>query len=150
MPEEPEPIQRHPRGKHRYHSVVDGIELANDFERSRLPISEFARQRGVSFRMVKYWSTRARRLAASSASGFVQVGTTNSAEADVLSATDRPAPLAALPAPMPRPPAAVTTAVAAPCIEVRLPNGVRIAVGAGFSAEVLTQVIACLGRGGPC
>ena len=146
MPEAPESIQRHPRGKHRYHSVVDGIELANDFERSRLPISEFARQRGVSFRMVKYWSTRARRLAASSAPGFVQVGTTNSPEVDPVSTDDGPVPPPALPAPMPRTPAVMAT----PSIEVRLPNGVRIAVGAGFSAEVLTQVIACLGRGGPC
>lgn len=148
MPEEALPSQRYPRGKHRYHSVVDGIELANDYERSRLPISEFARQRGVSFRMVKYWSTRARRLAASSSPGFVQVGTVSASECNTPMVSARSAP-PALPAPI-TPVSATVPMVVPPTIEVRLPNGVRIAVNAGFSAEVLTQVIACLGRGGSC
>ncbi len=148
MSEEALQTQRHPRGKHRYHSVVDGIELANDYERSRLPISEFARQRGVSFRMVKYWSTRARRLATSSSSDFVQVGAVTAPMAVPQTAADRPA-LPALPAPITLSPTAEPVA-GPPTIEVRLPNGIRVAIGPGFSSEVLTQVIACLGRGGSC
>ena len=51
-------------------------------------------------------------------------------------------------APMPRLPARVVTA-SSPTIEVRLPNGMSIGIGAGFSPEVLAQVIACVG-GRPC
>ena len=56
------PVPRHLAGKHRYTSVVDGVALANDFAGSRQSMSEFARQRGVSFSMVRYWSIRARQL----------------------------------------------------------------------------------------
>lgn len=128
----------HPQGKHRYTSVVEGIALANDFARSRLPMSEFARQRGVSFNMVKYWSTRARQLAASSEPALVEVATVSTA--GVVEPT-RPA----LPAPHPAPSPVQVSA----SIEVRLPNGLRIGVAAGFSAEVLSQVIACA-SGRPC
>jgi hypothetical protein len=131
----------HPQGKHRYTSVVEGIALANDFTRSRLPMSEFARQRGVSFNMVKYWSTRARQLAAASGPALVEVATMS---ATGVIEPSRPA-LPASPSPAP----AVSPMSSATSIEVRLPNGVRIGVAAGFSAEVLSQVIACV-SGRPC
>ena len=138
---EPSP-PAHPPGKHRYRSVIEGMELANDFASSRLTISAFARERGVSCRMVQYWTRRARRLAAESSPDAVQVATVGS-DGSVVPIQPQPAAAvitAALTTPLPP--------VAAPMIEVRLPNGVRIAVAAGFSPEVLTQVIACLGR--PC
>lgn len=138
---EPSP-PAHPPGKHRYRSVVEGMDLANDFASSRLTISAFARERGVSCRMVQYWTRRARRLATESSPGAVQVATVGSDGSVV-------------PDPSPSTAAVITATstahlppVAAPTIEVRLPNGVRIGVAAGFSPEVLTQVIACLGR--PC
>ena len=131
----------HPPGKHRYRSVVEGMDLANDFASSRLTISAFARERGVSCRMVQYWTRRARRLAAESSPAAVQVATVG-ADGAVLHAEPRPVAsmIAAATAPM--------APVVPPTIEIRLPNGVRIGVAAGFSPEVLTQVIACLGR--PC
>lgn len=46
----------------KYRSVIEGMELANQFASSGQRLSEFARQRGVSPRMVVYWSTRARQL----------------------------------------------------------------------------------------
>jgi len=52
--------------------MVDGIALANDFVRSRQSMSEFARQRGVSFSMVRYWSIRARQLSSASEPGLVR------------------------------------------------------------------------------
>lgn len=144
---------RHPPGKHRYRSVVEGMALANEFARSRQSISEFARQRGVSFNMVKYWSTRARRLAAASASDLVQVAqVTPSGDVERV-ATSEPAvrqPEAPVPPAPPRLPAPVAVPPpSSPTIEVRLPNGVSIGIGAGFSPQVLAQVIACVG-GRPC
>jgi hypothetical protein len=133
----------HIAGKHRYTSVVDGIALANDFARSRQTMSEFARQRGVSFSMVRYWSTRARRLASASEPGLIQVAEVSSAGViEPVSPPQEPTP-----APVPRPPpmAVMKPASSPPSIEVRLPSGVSIAVGAGFSPTVLSQVIACLG-----
>jgi hypothetical protein len=135
-----EPVA-YPQGKHRYTSVVEGIALANDFVRSRLPMSEFARQRGVSFNMVKYWSARARQLAASSEPALVEVGTVSATGVIEPSRPALPAPFCPAPAMSPMP--------VATSIEVRLANGVRIGVAAGFSAEVLSQVIACVG-GRPC
>ena len=139
MSTEPEP---HPAGRHRYTSVVEGVALANDFASSRLSMSEFARQRGVSFNMVKYWSARARRLAAASDRALVEVASVS--PAGVIEAASMPA----LPAPA-GPGSRVAAVTSAPSIEVRLPNGVRIGVAAGFSAEVLSQVIACV-SGRPC
>jgi hypothetical protein len=144
------PGPRHIAGKHRYTSVVDGIALANDFARSRQTMSEFARQRGVSFSMVRYWSIRARRLASASEPGLVQVAEVSLAGAiKPVAPPQEPTPL-----PAPRPPSLPSMAVmkpapSSPTIEVRLPGGVSIAVGAGFSPAVLSQVIACLG-GRPC
>ena len=139
------PGPRHLAGKHRYTSVVDGIALANDFVRSRQSMSEFARHRGVSFSMVRYWSTRARQLSAASAPGLVQVAEVLSTGAiESVSPSVVPSPD---PAPSPSLPSTTVTkpATSSPTIEVRLPGGVSIAVGVGFSPAVLSQVIACLG-----
>lgn len=139
---------RHPKGKHRYRSVVEGMGLANEFARSGQSITEFARQRGVSFNMVKYWSMRARQLASASSSDLVQVGEVS--VSGILEAVSPAKPVSADPVvpPMPRLPARVVTA-SPPTIEVRLPNGMSIGIGAGFSPQVLAQVIACVG-GRPC
>ncbi len=141
--------QPYPPGKHRYTSVVEGMELANEFARSRLSVSEFARQRGVSSQMVRYWCGRARRLAAAATPDLVQVAELSASgviepmpQAPRLQALgSRPAIVAP---PMPQPSSVPSTAVP-PTIELRLPNGVRIGIGAGFSPEVLSQVIACVG-----
>ena len=137
---------RHPAGKHRYTSVVDGIALANDFARSRQTMSEFARHRGVSFNMVRYWSIRARRLASASEPGLVQL-----AEVSCAGVVEPvPAPEVPTPPPAPAQPSLPSVVIpgrvsASATIEVRLPGGVSIAIGAGFSPTVLSQVIACLG-----
>jgi len=139
------PSPRHVAGKHRYTSVVDGVALANDFVRSRQSMSEFARQRGVSFSMVRYWSIRARQLSSASEPGLVQVAEVSSTGAiEPVSVQEVPGPTPAQPPSLPS--MAVTKlASSSPTIEVRLPGGVSIAVGAGFSPAVLSQVIACLG-----
>ena len=150
------PGPRHVAGKHRYTSVVDGIALANDFVRSRQSMSEFARSCGVSFSMVRYWSIRARQLSSASEPGLVQVGEMSSTGVIVpVSPPVVSTPAHALPSPSPSPssspssslPSMAVTKLASspPTIEVRLPGGVSIAVGAGFSPAVLSQVIACLG-----
>ena len=144
----PSPGPRHLAGKHRYTSVVDGIALANDFVRSRQSMSEFARSRGVSFNMVRYWSIRARQLASASEPGLVQVAEVSSTGA--LEPVSPPVVSTPAPAPPPALPSLPSTTVTKPApssltIEVRLPGGVSIAVGAGFSPTVLSQVIACLG-----
>lgn len=135
-------VSPHPQGKHRYTSVVQGVALANDFVRSRQSMSDFARQRGVTFSMVKYWSVRARQLAASSSPDLVQV-----AELTPSGAIEAVVPRSVLPAPVPAimPPAPPSLPSAPPVIEVRLPNGVRIGIGAGFSPQMLAEVIACVG-----
>jgi hypothetical protein len=139
------PGPRHLAGKHRYTSVVDGIALANDFVRSRQSMSDFARQRGVSFSMVRYWSIRARQLSSASEPGLVQVAEVSSTGA--IEPVSPPVVASATSAPSPSLPSTTLTkpAPASPTIEVRLPGGVSIAVGAGFSPAVLSQVIACLG-----
>ena len=144
------PGPRHVVGKHRYTSVVDGIALANDFARSRQTMSEFARQRGVSFNMVRYWSIRARRLSSASEPGLVQVAEVTAAGVvepvgASMAPESAPVPAATLPTPMLPSPPAPKPAASSATIEVRLPGGVSIAVGAGFSPAVLSQVIACLG-----
>lgn len=138
------PGPRHLVGKHRYTSVVDGIALANDFVRSRQSMSEFARSRGVSFNMVRYWSIRARQLSSASEPDLVQVAEVSSTGAiEPVVPTPEPSPT---PSPPPSLPSTVTKPIpSSPTIEVRLPGGVSIAVGAGFSPAVLSQVIACLG-----
>ena len=144
MSESSAATERHPQGVHRYRSVVEGMELANAHARSQLSMAEFARQQGVSFRMVKYWTGRSRQLAVASSPDLVQVAEV-SPSGRIEPMAQRPTP--ALPAPVTAAPA---VAGAPPTIEVRLPNGVRIAIGAGFSPEALTQVIACVGRGSAC
>jgi|LakMenEpi03Aug12_release.lakeMendotaPanAssembly.Ray.scaffolds.fasta_scaffold316379_2 hypothetical protein len=130
-----------PHGVHRYRSVTEGVAMANEYLSSRLSISEFARQKGVSFKMVKYWTARARRLAAEAGQGspsqmeprdLVAVGSVD--EHGVME------PAAPVPAPL-----RVDAPAAPAAIEIHLGNGVRIAVGPGFSPEVLRSVVACLG-----
>ena len=140
----------HIAGKHRYTSVVEGIALANDFVRSRQSMSEFARQRGVSFSMVRYWSIRARQLSSASEPGLVQVAEVSST--GVIEPVSLPVVTNPAPGPASAPPSLPSMMVTkppspspSPTIEVRLPGGVSIAVGAGFSPSVLSQVIACLG-----
>lgn len=123
--------------------------MANEYLSSRLSVSEFARQKGVSFKMVKYWCARARQLAAAASAStlppmrpghLVPIGTIDENHAIMVS--EQPAEEQALPAappPAPPPPSP---------IEIHLPNGVRVSVGPGFSPELLRSVIACLGQ--PC
>ena len=148
--------QRRPQGQHFYRSVVDGMGMANEFLASRLGMSEFARQKDISYAMVKYWAKRARELSQASAAtlgpaedsapderGLIEV-------ASVSASGEVGPPTTAMEPPVrgastSRPPAA------APAIEVRLGSGVSIAVGAGFSPEVLRAVVSCLAeRERPC
>ena len=127
----------------RYRTVVEGMDLANEFTRSRMTAAEFARQRGVTVRMITYWTKRARQLAAATAPEVVQVAEFSASGAiELPSAEAATAATAIVSVPSP------ATPLPPPTIEVRLPNGVRIGVAAGFSPAVLAQVVACLGR--PC
>ncbi len=139
------PTQRHPQGKQRYRSVVEGVALANEFYSSRMSMSEFARQRGVSVRMVTYWSSRARQLAAATASDLVQIAEIDAKGGITPVSQGMPALQAPAPAPVPMATPAPLPVSGPTMIEVRLPNGVRLGVGAGFSPVALAQVIACLG-----
>lgn len=139
---------KHRHGVHRYRNVTDGVAMANEYLSSRLSVSEFARQKGVSFKMVKYWCARARQLAAAASASappsmrpghLVPIGTIDENHAIIVSpssAEDPARPAAPAPAPPPPPSA----------IEVHLPSGVRVSVGPGFSPELLRSVIACLGQ----
>ena len=133
-----------------YRSVVDGVGMANEFLASRLGMAEYARQKGISYAVIKYWVRRARELSQASSvpvapvessafrdRGFIEVASISAAgELDASTTTVRTAGKgqASL--------ATITTTPAA--IEVRLGNGVRIAIGAGFSPDILRAVIACL------
>lgn len=141
---------KHRHGVHRYRNVTDGVAMANEYLSSRLSVSEFARQKGVSFKMVKYWCARARQLAAAASAStpppmrpchLVPIGTIDENHAIIVSEqpTEEPARPAAPPPAPPPPPSP---------IEVHLPSGVRVSVGPGFSPETLRSVIACLGQ--PC
>ncbi|MBN8523835.1 MAG: hypothetical protein J0M02_00720 [Planctomycetes bacterium] len=140
---------KHRHGVHRYRNVTDGVAMANEYLSSRLSVSEFARQKGVSFKMVTYWCARARQLAAAASASapptrpghLIPIGTIDEHHAIIVGqppAEDqaRSSPPPAAPPPPPSP------------IEVHLPSGVRVSVGPGFSPELLRSVIACLGQ--PC
>ena len=147
----PPPPPGHQAGKQRYTSVVEGVELANDFARSRLGMTAFARERGVSLRKVEYWSMRARQLAAAAAQPELVHVATVSADGAMVPVVRPAAQAAGLPvSSVAVPTSASLVSSAAPVIEVRLANGVRIGIGAGFSPEVLAQVIACVGGGRSC
>jgi hypothetical protein len=130
-------------GKPKYLTVVEGFVLANDLVKSRQTVREFARQRGVTTRMVQYWAGRARELAEKNTPNLVQV-----AEISPSGAMIQVSPPSQLPA-APRPQLAGVISApltsSPPVIEVQLKNGIRIGIGAGFSPEVLVQVISCLG-----
>ncbi|MBV9542411.1 MAG: hypothetical protein JO167_14205 [Alphaproteobacteria bacterium] len=138
MGEGPPPYQQ---GKHRYRSVAEGMAMAQAYLRSGQGMSQFARENGITQRMVMYWSTRARQLASASETATAQPVSPPLLE-HVGSVDER---------------GCITTPEAAPAapkkeaaIEVRLSNGARIAVKAGFSPARLRQVIACLEGGGAC
>ncbi len=138
------PSPADPPSTQRYRTVVEGVELANEFTRSRMTVTEFARQRGVTVRMITYWTKRARLLAAATSPDLVQVAEIGETGAIApLPAEAIPSAHAIIPVSTPAAP------MAGPTIEVRLPSGVRIGVAAGFSPVVLAQVVACLG-GRPC
>jgi hypothetical protein len=134
------PSPTEPPSTHRYRTVVEGVELANEFMRSRMTVTEFSRQRGVTVRMVTYWTKRARLLAAATSADLVQVAEIGEGGAiEPLAGKVAVTGTAVIQASSP----AVSSA--SPMIEVRLPSGVRIGVAAGFSPTVLAQVVACLG-----
>ncbi len=135
-----EPSPADSPGAQRYRSVVEGVQLANEFTRSRMTAGEFARQRGVTVRMIMYWTKRARLLAAATTPDLIQVAELSASGAIEPPAVETaPAATAIIPAPSPPVPTSI------PTIEVRLANGVRIGIAAGFSPAVLAQVVACLG-----
>jgi hypothetical protein len=141
MPEAQSPSAK--PGKPKYLTVVEGFALANDLVKSRQTVAEFARQRGVTTRMVQYWAGRARELAEKNTPNLVQV-----AEISQSGVMVPVSPPAQLPATLRPQLAAVISAQLTsplPVIEVQLKNGIRIGIGAGFSPEVLKQVISCLG-----
>jgi hypothetical protein len=129
----------YPQGKHRYRSVAEGMAMAQAYLRSGLGQAEFARQHGVSLRMVKYWSGRARQLAVASETVAPPSAVTPLLEhvgnvepgGVVRIGAETPAP----PSPPPR---------EAGTIEVRLSRGLTIGVTPGFSPTLLRQIVACL------
>jgi len=131
---------KHPAGKHRYKSVIDGCAMVAQFRRSGLTIGEFTRQTGISRRMVDYWTRRERELARTVSSGFVEVTPAIPAAAPL--ALPAPAPSQAEPAVVAAPSRPATGSAS---IEIRLPGGPVIAVGADFDPGLLRAVIACLG-----
>lgn len=127
----------HPQGKHRYRSVAEGMAMAQAYLRSGLGQAEFARQHGITLRMVKYWSGRARQLAVASETATAptptplleHIGHVEAESVVTISAVAKSA------TPVPRDPAT---------IEVRLARGLTVAVTAGFSPVLLRQIVACL------
>lgn len=140
----------HRQGVHRYRNVTDGVAMANEYLSSRLSVSEFARQKGVSFKMVKYWCARARQLAAAASAStlppirpghLVPIGTIDENHSIIVAQPPVENHVRSAPPPPTQPPPPSP-------IEVHLPGGVRVSVGPGFSPETLRSVIACLGQ--PC
>ena len=149
------PAAKHPWGKRRYASVVEGCAMAAQFRRSGLTIGEFTRQTGVSRSMVLYWTQRERELAASAQAGFVEVTPaieavdTEAQAAPVITppaviARSEPAksPKAPSPAAPIPPPAAIAEAPRS--LVIRLPGGAVIVVDAGFDPSLLRAVVGCL------
>ena len=133
-----EPASKPRQGKHRYQSVIEGCEMAAEYRRSGLHMAEFARQKGISRRMVEYWTLRERELAATSEGGFVEV-----------SVGDHPGPAGALPAPAATVASATPIAISPPgvertALEIRFRNGTTIIVRCDCDATLLRSVIATL------
>ena len=146
---------KHPWGKHRYKSVVDGCAMAAQYRRSGLTLGEFVRQTGVTRRMVEYWSRRERELAVSNQSDFVEVTPVavvpDRAEKPVTATVLLAAPsVAPVEQEWAQPPAADQPPQPAPqpSLEIRLPSGATIAVGARFDPALLRAVVGCLAA--PC
>lgn len=146
---------KHPWGKHRYKSVVEGCAMAAQYRRSGLTLGEFARQTGVTRRMVEYWLRRERELAASNQSDFVEV-TPAQVKPDASSVTVTTMALLAPPVVVPAEPEQAPQATEVPpakpavklSLEIRLPGGATIAVGASFDPVLLRAVVGCLAA--PC
>lgn len=135
----------HPQGKHRYRNVADGMAMAQSFLRSGLGISAFARQYGVSARMVKYWSSRAQLLASASEAATAPSPPLLEHVASVDDEAIRPLPSSPSPSPEPSPPEGPVEGR----IEIILPGGTRLVVSGGVSPELLRQAVHCL-TGGQC
>ena len=139
-------------GKHFYRSVVDGVGMANEYLASRLGMAEYARHKGISYAMVKYWVKRARELshaaavspASRASSGSSDGGLIEVASVSAFGEVGPPTTAVAKPVEPIRGTRAVSALVPPPLIEERLESGVRIAVGADFSPEVLRAVVSCL------
>ncbi len=135
----------HPPGKHRYRSVTDGVAMAQAFIDSGLGISAFARQYGVSARMVKYWSSRAQMLATASEATAASSPPLLEHVASVDGETMLPLPCPATSQPEPQP-----SVVPEPGrIEITMPGGTRLVVTGSVSPVLLRQAVLCL-SGGPC
>ena len=152
---ETEKPTKHPWGKHRYKSVIEGCAMAAQFRQSGLTLGQFVQQTGVTRRMVEYWLRRERELATTATSGFAEVTAVTTAE----SPAEEQIPSAMVTPASPPPPEPVeaqlpATASTLPLVEqvsvpkpleIRLPGGVIIPVGPGFDADLLRDVVACLG-----
>lgn len=135
-----------PPGKHRYRSVTDGVAMAQRFLSSGLSISAFARQYGVSARMVKYWSGRAQMLASASTAEVTPSPPLLEHVATVDDASMPP-----VPPPAPEPPAHPAPPAPADVgrIEIILPGGTRVVVEGSVPPALLRQAVHCL-TGGQC
>lgn len=136
---------QYPPGKHRYRTVTDGMAMAQSFLRSGLGISAFARQFGVSARMVKYWSSRAQMLASASEVAAAPSPPLLEHVASVDDEAIHSLPPPASPPPDPLPLEAPATGR----IDIILPSGTKLVVSGGVSPELLRQVVQCL-MGGQC
>ena len=154
--ETPDTSPKHPWGKHRYKSVVEGCAMAAQYRRSGLTLGEFVRQTGVTRRMVEYWSRRERELAANNHADFVEVTPTlvvPDCPAETVTATALLSSSIVVPVePEQVPPASVGSPPpppsTQPTLEIRLPSGATIAVGASFDPVLLRAVVGCLAA--PC
>jgi hypothetical protein len=141
---------KHPHGKRRYQSVAEGLAMAQAYLRSGLAIGEFARQNDVSYRMVQYWSTRARQLAAASEAAVAPQTAPRMLEHVAEVTGDGNIALAARAERAPSASPAVHRDDLPSTIEVRLSGGIRLAVQPGFSAALLKQVILAIEGSGAC
>ncbi len=128
----------HPHGVHRYRSVVEGCAMAAEFRRSGLTVAAFARQQGVTRRMILYWASRESELAAAHRPQELVM---------VTAPTSAPAP-SPTPTPTPTPAVQPRRSSADPIIELRLSDGSVALLRPGFDASLLRDVMRALAA--PC